>query len=230
VNGTRSGRVAALIPAYRAERTLGPVLAGTLPVIPDVLVVDDGSPDATGEVARRLGARVVAHPVNRGKGAALRTGFDLLFGEGFDAVVTLDADGQHLPEEIPSLLRADADLVLGTREQQFRGMTTVRRTSNRWSSRAISILAGQPLGDIQTGFRLYSRPLIAATGFPEDGFEAESAVVVRARRLGFRIVSVPVRLGFVDGRPTSHYRPLTDSLRIAVAVVAARFERRDGHR
>jgi hypothetical protein len=103
-------------------------------------------------------------------------------------------------------------------------MSTVRRMSNRLSSKAISFAAGEPIRDIQTGFRFYSRRLVDAVGFPEARFEAESAVVVRAARRGFHVVCVPVRLGFADGRTTSHYRPLIDSLRIAGAVTRARLE------
>jgi hypothetical protein len=102
-------------------------------------------------------------------------------------------------------------------------MGAVRRASNRLSSAAISAVAGARLGDVQSGFRLYRRTLVAATGFPENRFDAESAVVVRAVRHGLRVVSVPVRLGFADGRTTSHYRPIVDSLRIARAVARARW-------
>jgi glycosyltransferase involved in cell wall biosynthesis len=165
--------------------------------------------------------------VNRGKGAALVTAFRTLFARGCDAVVTLDADGQHLPEEIPKLLeaaRGGADLVLGTRDHLFAEMVAARRVANRLSSWAISWAAGQSLSDVQTGFRLYTRRLVEATGFPEARFDAESAVVVRASRRGFRIATVPVRLGFADGRTTSHYRPLVDSLRIARSVMRARLD------
>jgi glycosyltransferase involved in cell wall biosynthesis len=205
------------------------VVERALRLVPDVLVVDDGSDDDTAGAARSAGAEVISLPVNRGKGCALRTAFGELFGRGFQAVVTVDADGQHLPEQIPLLLEAaagGADLVLGTREGLFDQMSRLRRSSNRLSSTAISWLAGKPLGDVQTGFRWYSQRLIAAVGFPEPRFEAESAVVVRAVRQGFRLVTVPVELGFADGRLTSHYRPVADSLRIAWAVARARFERR----
>jgi len=223
-----AGAVAVAIPAYQAAASVGAVARRALGVLPHVLVVDDGSADDTAGAARRAGAEVLSLPVNRGKGNALRTAFGELFGRGFDVVVTVDADGQHLPEEIPVLLAAaaGADLVLGTRERLFAEMSRVRRLSNRLSSRAISLLAGQPLGDVQTGFRLYRRRLIDAVGFPEPRFEAESAVVVRAARRGFRVAAVPVRLGFADGRTTSHYRPVVDSLRIAAAVARARFEGR----
>ena len=220
-------RVAAAIPAYQAAPSVGEVVRGALERLAEVLFSDDGSTDGTAEVARPAGARVISQPVNRGKGAALALAFRDLFGQGFAAVITLDADGQHLPEEIPKLLegaRQGGDLVLGVREHLFGEMSQARRMANRLSSRAISMAAGQTLSDSQTGFRYYRRELIEAVGFPEARFEAESAVVVRAARRGFKVVTVPVRLGFADGRTTSHYRPLIDSLRIARAVTRARLE------
>jgi glycosyltransferase involved in cell wall biosynthesis len=218
--------VAAAIPAYDAAPSVGSVVSRTLAVIRDVLVIDDGSRDGTADAAREAGAEVYVLSVNQGKGAALRTAFEILFSRGFTGVVTLDADGQHLPEEIPRLLAAapGADLVLGTRDHLFGEMGAVRRLSNRLSSRGISLAAGLPISDVQTGFRLYAHGLIERTGFPERRFEAESAVVVRAVRLGLRVVTAPVRLGYTDGRATSHYRPVRDSLRIAAAVVRARLQ------
>jgi glycosyltransferase involved in cell wall biosynthesis len=218
-------RIAAAIPAYEAAFSVGSVVDRTLAIVPDVLVVDDGSRDGTADAARAAGGEVHVLPANRGKGAALRAAFEILFSRGFTEVVTLDADGQHLPEEIPSLLAAapEADLVLGTRDHLFAEMGVVRRFSNRLSSRAISLAAGRPISDVQTGFRLYTRALIERTGFPEPRFEAESAVVVRAVRLGLRVATTPIRLGHADGRATSHYRPIADSLRIASAVTRARF-------
>ena len=218
-------RVAAAIPAYDAARSVGLVVTSVRAFVEDVLVVDDGSSDGTARSAREAGAEVHVFPVNRGKGAALRAAFSILFERGFDGVVTLDADGQHLAEETPRLVAParDADLVLGTRDHLFAEMGRVRRLSNRWSSRAISWAAGQPISDVQTGFRLYTGALIDRTGFPEPRFEAESAVIVRAVRLGFRVTTIPVRLGHADGRSTSHYRPIVDSLRIAAGVLRARY-------
>ena len=218
-------RIAVAIPAYDAVHSVGSVVSRTRALTQNVLVIDDGSCDGTAEAARAAGAEVHSFPANRGKGAALNAAFGILFARGFTAVVTVDADGQHLPEEIPHLLAAasGADLVLGTRDHLFAEMGTLRRFSNRLSSRAISWAAGQALADVQTGFRLYTRELIERTGFPESGFEAESAVVVRAVRRGLRVTTIPIRLGKADGRGTSHYRPIQDSVRIAAGVLRARF-------
>lgn len=220
-------RAAIAIPAYDAGRTVGSVVRRALATGLPVLVIDDGSSDATSEEAAAAGARVVSHARNLGKGRALRTAFESLFAEGYDAVVTLDADGQHPPEEVPLLLEPlphGADLVLGTRRHLFGGMSRLRRASNTISSGLISLVAGEDLEDAQTGFRVYTRRVIETTGFPEPRFEAESAVLVRAARRGFRIARVPIRLDVVDGTSTSHYRPFVDSARIAGAVTRARVE------
>ena len=219
--------IAAAIPAYQAAPFVGDVIRRTMELLPDVLVVDDGSTDGTAEVAREAGALVMSHGKNRGKGKALSTAFGQLFRQGHRAVVTLDADGQHVPEQIPLLVEAfrqGADLVLGCRDRLFGEMGRVRRNSNRVSSRLISAVAGRRLNDVQCGFRLYTERVLGATGFPEPRYEAESAVVVRAARMGFLITAVPITLGYTDGRSTSHYRPVIDSLRIAAAVTRARLE------
>ncbi|MFT5289866.1 MAG: glycosyltransferase involved in cell wall biosynthesis [Planctomycetota bacterium] len=223
------GHVAATIPAYDAVRSVGDIVARARRLFEVVLVVDDGSGDGTADAARAAGAEIVlSHARNQGKGAALQTAFDRLIEDGFDAVVTIDADGQHLPEEAPNLLevwRQGADMVLGVRHELFGQMGQMRRISNKVSSRLISFAAGQSLSDVQTGFRLYDRSVLEGVGLRESGFEAESAVIVRAVRRGFSVASTPILLGFADGRSTSHYRPVVDSLRIAKAVVQARMER-----
>ena len=222
-----SKRFAVAIPAFDAAPSIATVVGRVLAMSAEVVVVDDGSGDGTGDAARACGVPVLTNSVNLGKGRALKVAFDHLFGSGYDAVVTLDADGQHPPEEMPKLLaawREGADLVLGTRAHLYRAMGRVRRASNGTSSWLISHVAGVTLPDCQTGYRLYTRSLIDTIGFPEARFEAESAVLVRAVRRGFRVVGVPVRLDEADGRATSHYRPIVDSLRIAGAVARARFE------
>jgi len=219
-------RVAALIPAYNAERTLPAVLVEARKQIDPLVVIDDGSRDRTGDVARAAGATVLRHEVNRGKGAALKTGFAWALENGFDGVVTLDADGQHLPSEIPKFLReAEAgagDLIIGGRAHLFGGMLPRRRNANRFSAWCIAKASGARITDSQSGFRFYSSKLLRAVRLRTNGFDMESEVIVRAGRAGFRIVTIPIELGFIDGLSTSHYKPLEDTLRIAWTVARTR--------
>jgi glycosyltransferase involved in cell wall biosynthesis len=216
-----------LIPALNAERSVGAVVRDCMLVCRDVLVIDDGSSDRTGEVAREAGAQVIRHPVNRGKGAALKTGFAHAQANGFDAVITLDADGQHLPHEIPKFLAARAetagDLIIGGRAHLFGQMLPRRRFANRFSARSIAFASNTAVTDSQSGFRLYSAHLLRSVRLRTDGFDLESEVIVYAGRRGFKVVTIPIELGFVDGQSTSHYKPLVDTLRIFWTVTRARY-------
>ncbi|HSY50449.1 MAG TPA: glycosyltransferase family 2 protein [Thermoanaerobaculia bacterium] len=217
----------AMIPALNAERSIGGVVRDCKEVIDDVLVVDDGSADRTAEVARDAGAQVASHSINRGKGGALKTGFAYALEHGFDVVVTLDADGQHLPREIPKFLAAraetGADLIIGGRAHLFGQMLPRRRFANRFSAWCIAFASKTNVTDSQSGFRLYSAGLLRAARLHSDGFAMESEVIVRAGLDGFKVITIPIDLGFVDGQSTSHYKPLMDSIRIAWTVIRARY-------
>jgi len=217
-----SDRVAVIIPALNAAATLERVIVESRRQLDPVVVIDDGSTDATGEVARAAGAVVLRHGTNRGKGAALKTGFAWALENGFGGVITLDADGQHLPSEIPKFLRESnagtADLIIGGRSHLFEGMLPRRRAANRFSAWSISIASGRRITDSQSGFRFYSSNLLRSVSLHADGFDMESEVIVRAGRRGLEIVTIPIELGFVDGVATSHYKPLLDTLRIAWTV------------
>lgn len=216
--------VVAVVPAYQAEKTVGDVVRGVVPWVERVLVVDDGSSDGTAAEARDAGAHVHHLPSNSGKGTALAAAFAILRSEGVDAALTIDADGQHLASEAVKLMaRRDADLVLGVRNHLFHHMSLVRRLSNRISSRAIAALAGVDAPDVQTGFRLYRRPLFEPGLLPPGRFESESVVLVNATRRGLRVAVEEIEMAVVDGRGSSHYRALTDSARIGLAVLRARF-------
>lgn len=219
-------KIAVIIPALNAERTIARVVVDSRSHLEPVVVIDDGSTDATGKVAREAGATVLRHDVNRGKGGALKTGFAWALQNGFDAVIALDADGQHLPAEIPKFVEAhdetDADLIIGGRSHLFQHMLPRRRLANRFSAWCIAKCSGARVTDSQSGFRLYSARLLRAIQLRTDGFDMESEVIVRAGRKGFRIVTIPIDLGFVDGISTSHYKPLKDTLRIAWTVIRAR--------
>jgi glycosyltransferase involved in cell wall biosynthesis len=216
-----------VIPALNAGQTIAAVVRNCKAANERVLVVDDGSADGTAEIAREAGAEVASHPVNRGKGAALKTGFAYALDHGFDAVVTLDADGQHLPAEIPKFFAAHeecgADLIIGGRAHLFGQMLPRRRFANRFSARCIAFASKTNVTDSQSGYRLYSAQLLRAIRLRTDGFEMESEVIVQAGRRGFKILLIPIDLGFVDGQSTSHYKPLMDTARIAWTVIRARY-------
>jgi glycosyltransferase involved in cell wall biosynthesis len=218
--------VVAIIPALNAERTISAVVRDSLTHVDVVLVIDDGSSDATGALAAETGATVLRHAVNRGKGAALKTGFQWAIGRSFDGVITLDADGQHLPAEIPKFLatrtETGADLIIGGRSHLFPQMLLRRRMANRFSALTISIAAGVRITDSQSGFRFYSSELLRKVRMRTNGFDMESEVIVRAGRAGLKVVTIPIELGFVDGISTSHYKPVKDTLRIAWTVTRTR--------
>lgn len=219
--------VLVVIPAFNAARSVRNVVAGSREFMRDVMVVDDGSSDETAAVAKAAGATVVRHPQNRGKGAALKTGFAYALEHGYDAVITLDADGQHLPGEIPEFLRSreetHADLIIGGRAHLFGAMLPRRRMANRFSAWTIARASRTGVTDSQSGFRLYSANLLRSVRLRTDGFDLESEVIVRAGLGGFKVITTPIELGFVDGLSTSHYKPLKDTLRIAWTVLRARF-------
>ncbi len=222
-----SERVLVMIPALNAAPSIGRIVTECRQQSDSVVVVDDGSTDGTGDIARQAGAVVLRHEVNRGKGAALKTGFAWAIANGFEGIVTLDADGQHLPGEIPKILAAraesGADLIIGGRAHLFDHMLPRRRIANRFSAWSIARASRTGVTDSQSGFRFYSTVMLRSITLKSDGFDMESEVIVRAGRGGFRVTTTPIELGFIDGLCTSHYKPLADTLRIAWTVVKTRF-------
>jgi glycosyltransferase involved in cell wall biosynthesis len=220
-------RFVVVIPALNAESSVGAVVRGCLEQMLNVVVVDDGSTDATGAMAAEAGALVLGHPVRRGKGGAMKTGFEWALKRDFDGVIAVDADGQHLPSEIPKLLQCraytNADMVIGGRSHLFAQMLLRRRLANRFSTWAIAVLSGAPITDSQCGFRLYSAHLLRSIALRAEGFDMDSEVIVRAGRAGLKVAMTPIEMGFVDGLVTSHYRAVADTLRIAATVLRARY-------
>lgn len=226
-------RILALIPGYQEGPRIGPVVEAALRHLP-VLVVDDGSTDDTAGVAERAGARVVRQVPNAGKGAALRAGFRLALDEGWDAVLTLDADGQHDPDEIPRFVAAYSapgargprpELIIGRRD--FDRMPPVRRLSNTIGTAAFSWAVGQHVPDNQSGYRLLGRRLMAAMlASRESGFEFEVEMIAVCLRQGWTLGWVPIATIYA-GEP-SHVRPVAHLRHFVRATRAARRLVREG--
>ena len=208
--------VAALIPAYQEERFIADVVQRTRAQLGDVLVVDDGSGDRTGDLAREAGAEVIVHPVNKGKGAAIQTGLKTLCLRGFDYILILDADGQHLPEEIPRFLetagREKTKMLVGNRMRDTKDMPWHRAATNRFMSSQISLLCGQRVSDTQCGFRMIHRDLVPRlSGERTSHFQYETEMLILVSWRGEKISAVPIST--VYGEEVSSIHPVRDTLR-----------------
>lgn len=223
-----SPKILALIPAYNEARNITPVIQQASQYLP-VLVIDDGSKDATIQVAEKAGAEVVQQVPNQGKGAALMNGFRRAVERGVDALVMLDADGQHDPNEIPRFLEryaaTRADLIIGQRD--FKQMPRFRGATNTLGTTMFSWAAGQPIYDNQSGYRLLSRRMMEATlSSRETNFEFEVEMIVLCIQHGYRLEWVPIRT--IYGDQGSHIRPIRHAYHFIRMVLQTRAAIRRG--
>jgi glycosyltransferase involved in cell wall biosynthesis len=200
-------KILGLIPAYNEAAHIAEVVTGARAHLP-VLVVDDGSADDTATRAEEAGATVLRQTPNQGKGVALRAGFSWALEAEYEAIITLDADGQHDPAEIPKFLDAHAkrgaDLIIGARD--FSQMPLIRRLSNTAGRWAFSWAIGQSIRDNQSGYRLVSRRLLEAIlASDEAGFEFEVEMIVICVQRDFVLDWVPIRTIYAG--ETSHIDP-----------------------
>ncbi len=205
---SKNAKILALIPAYNEAEHIANVVQQTLIHLP-VLVVDDGSSDQTVEQAESVGATVLKQVSNQGKGAALQAGFGWAIDQGYEAVITLDADGQHDPAEIPDFLQAyhtnKADLIIGQRD--FSQMPPARRLANWVGELTYSWAVGQPVPDNQSGYRLLSRRMIEALPASDElGFEFEVEMITICVRRNFKLAWVPIRTIYAG--ESSHINPV----------------------
>lgn len=224
-----------VIPAYNEAATVESVVKEVLAShkVP-VIVVDDGSIDATADMAERAGATVLRHDGNMGKGVALRTAIQYVVEKGYDPALFMDADGQHSPSDLGRFMerweRTKADLIIGTRMGNPVGMPMLRLLANTSSSIIISALAGRWISDSQSGFRLVSRRLLERIldQGGQEGFEFESEMIVDAVRDGFSYTEVPISC--IYGTERSHYDAVGDSmkfLKLAARKGLERLRKRD---
>ncbi len=214
--------IVAGIPAFNEELTIAKVILLTKKYVDKVIVVDDGSTDMTGEIARALGAEVIKHDENMGYGAAIRRLLQVARSENADALVILDADGQHDPREIPKLVKPiikdEADIVIGSR---FLGKTDAKKYRElgvRMITRATNILAGTKITDAQSGFRAYGRKAIQLIRPTDDGMGVSVEILVQAMDEKLRIKEVPITIRY-EGLDTSTEHPIKHGAGVINALI-----------
>jgi glycosyltransferase involved in cell wall biosynthesis len=212
-------KIVAVIPAYNEAATIRDVATRALRFLPGVIVVNDGSTDRTQQELSGLALTVVSNPVNLGKGASLWRGFALALAEGADAVITLDADGQHCPEDIPRLVEAaqahPGSIVIGARLWDRDKVPPLRYIGNRFANFWVAWAAGYRVADSQSGFRLYPAPLLRTIkAAPSARFAFESEILIEAGRAGVRSVPVPIAALYPPQARPSYYRSTVDTARI----------------
>ncbi|MEM2661441.1 MAG: glycosyltransferase family 2 protein [Nitrososphaeria archaeon] len=214
--------IIACIPAYNEEKTIAKVILKTKKYVDKVIVCDDGSTDMTAEIAEALGAEVIRHERNMGKGAAIRSLFKKAREETADIVVTIDADGQHEPDEIPSLLKimseTNSDIVIGSRfltEETFKKIPKHRYLGNKLLNLITSI---EDVSDTQSGFRIYSRRAVEMINPAEMGFAVDSEILYKAAKLGLKIIEVPVNVEYKVPRPSKR-NPIYHGLDVILSMM-----------
>lgn len=209
-----------LIPTYNNEKTVKRVIDGVLEYTEDIIIVNDGATDGTSEILKEYEERltVIHFPKNQGKGMALRVGFKKALELGFDNVITIDSDGQHLPEDIPVFVQTFKDnpnsLIVGARNMDQNGIPKKSSFGHKFSNFWFRVETGTNLPDTQSGYRLYPVRIMPKRYFTKK-FEFEIEVIVRSAWKNINVISSPCKVIYNDER-VSHFRPFADFTRISI--------------
>jgi len=219
----------ACIPAFNEEKVITDVVKRTLDYVNKVIVCDDGSNDNTSKKAKEAGAYVIKHEKNLGKGAALKTLFEHVLKLDADIVVTIDGDGQFLPEEIPKLInklkKTNTDIVIGYRFDDKTEMPYYRQIGNKFLDKVANLGSTIHLRDTQSGFRVYSKKALQKIKFVNDGFGVDAEIVLDASNKGLKISEEKVKVIYNTGEKTSTKNPIShtsDVLSSLIELVAIR--------
>jgi len=208
-------RTLVVIPTYNESAAIGGLVNKILVQKLDILVIDDGSSDDTALIAGKNGAEVIINSKNLGKGAAIVKGFRYAVDKGYDAVITMDGDGQHLPEEIPKFLQksyeTSAGILIGNRMSRVKNMPWLRIFTNWFMSWILSKITGQRIPDSQCGYRLIRREVFHDLSLKTSKYETESEILIKAARKNFKIDSVVIDTIYV--RHKSYINPFIDTFR-----------------
>jgi len=208
-------KICVIIPAYNEAKTIGGLITEIKRLGHEALVVDDGSTDDTAVLAEEAGAVLIKQGSNLGKGICLKDGFEYAKQRGFEAVIAMDADGQHSPDDIPKFIEksqgSQASMVIGNRMENTRNMPLLRVLTNRFMSWLLSKKCGQKVPDTQCGFRLIKKEVLEAVTITTSHFEIESEMILKAAKQGFKIESIAIKS--VYGREHSKINPFIDTIR-----------------
>jgi len=213
----------ACLPAYNEEEKIFDIVKNTLKFVDKVIVCDDGSNDQTLDNAKKAGAIVTKHSTNRGKGAAMRTLFDYAKKIDGDIIITMDSDGQFLPEEIPklvnSLIENNADIVTGYRFVDEKDMPRYRKFGNKVLDKVTNLAIEIPVRDTQSGFRAYSKKAINTIQFNADGYGADSEILISAVKKGLKIIEESVTVIYNTEGKTSKKNPVSHSASVMNTII-----------
>ena len=213
----------AVIPAHNEAATIGTVVLQTQPHVETVIVIDDGSTDKTAEIAQLAGARVCSHDQNKGKGAAIQTGFELGMTDDADTLVFLDGDGQHDPDSIPALVEpienGESDLVIGSRTKQGIGTAPRHRKVGRGILNTITnAVNGTEVTDTQSGFRAMRAGLIEEMIFEDTGMGIESTILTEAVGAGAQVSEIPVQEHYPKTASPNH-NPISHAVAVLSSIL-----------
>ncbi len=210
-------KIAVIIPAYNEEAFIGKLVQDLRSKVDKIIVVSDGSTDSTVEEAQKNGAVVLQHRERRGKGQALKTGFDYILDNKYQAVITMDGDGQHLPSEVHKFIAAfkrspdDVGIIIGLRKRNVKNMPLDRFLTNWFTSSIVSLFSRQRIPDSQCGFRLTRTKALANVELFTSHFDTESEILIKVARKGFKIINVPIETVYREEK--SKINPFLDTLR-----------------
>ncbi len=208
-------RIGVIIPTYNESQRIAGLISEVAKLGLEVIVIDDGSSDNTAKIALAAGAKVLINPENLGKGAALIKGYNYALENGFEAVISMDGDGQHACADLPSFIREGLipqnALVIGNRMGNLKKMPFLRVATNFLMSKFISLIVRQDIPDTQCGFRLIKKELLAKLDLTTSKYETETEILIKAARLGVKIKSIPVKTIYSGQK--SQIDPLTDTFR-----------------
>lgn len=208
-------QICVIIPTYNESRAIADLINRIIKLGLEVIIIDDGSTDETVRIATASGAKVLANLSNLGKGASLIKGYNFAFQHGYDAVISMDGDGQHSPNDLLAFIQkaesSQSVLFVGNRMGKTKAMPTLRVVTNYLMSKFISLVVKQHIPDTQCGFRLVKKELLARIDLSTSKYETESEVLIKAAHLGFKIESIPVETIYAGQK--SQINPFIDSLR-----------------